>query len=295
LCDFSPLVHFDGLNLFSRSDLVWWGSSCAGSAALSSPPAAIRSHSAFFYLCRSVTSRFSIMADITKEDLRKEIAGKSQYFNNVSLCRVETRITELVEFICEIFVNGSRSVHVQNRAFYSCTICVCLKLAHKQWPHDATSMHTILCADKIGNISEITRSRTKGPRQNRCRILFRIFVGVCLPRFRRIYGFLPRSSRLLSRRTLRTQAAVPVRILSNFASWMHRQRKFSNGKTEARLSSTILFSDFSSKSSSYAALSVSKTSTLCCRVGRKQPPQRLVAGNRTRKQSNSKMPSPQPS
>lgn len=84
------------------------------------------------------------MADISKEDLRKEIAGKCEFPCNLDVCDREITKTSVVEFFCAIFPHASGRVSVQIVAFSSCSAYVCLKLAHKQWPHDAMCTYTIL-------------------------------------------------------------------------------------------------------------------------------------------------------
>lgn len=62
------------------------------------------------------------MADISKEDLRKEITGKQQYFTNSNVRTRENRKTNFAIFFAVIFPSGFLAVYSQNRAFYSCAM-----------------------------------------------------------------------------------------------------------------------------------------------------------------------------
>ena len=62
------------------------------------------------------------MADISKEDLRKQITGKWRYFSCFTAEDREMYKTRLEKNLRTIFLSGILPVHSRNRAFYSCAI-----------------------------------------------------------------------------------------------------------------------------------------------------------------------------
>lgn len=145
------------------------------------------SHSAIIEQCSAISFQVQFvsltkMADISKEDLRKEIAGKWYFFVYFISRSCETLKTKHVIFFSTFFLYAFFSVISKNRGVFSCTIFG-LSIRYKQWLNDAGPLDYILCCCKFKIFSKSTLRRNIYLGQNRCKKLFVIFVGRSLPGF----------------------------------------------------------------------------------------------------------------